>query len=468
MIKQSLLTTAIASTTIALCLTHPALAQRMPDIGFESIGRGRPLTADVREQALVGPNWIRNTGQAARGGQRLNGFRPDELPADIDPLPVDIFTTQDFYADRDLWSDPRYFRCMSGYATEDQWGAQVGNPLILSDAPADGVWGHCDIDYPREAIVSPYGFVSAQEHYEALLEETRQRGGPHQYSFENFPAAEWNGVYERPLFSIDHQNWYWMRHNQIATIVSLLTPEYQERLVQEAYHHVNTNSPLWPSTFCWPEGFMRRWHMASVWEHHVIATPDLVQIMAGVVRNFITNIYVGREFILDDLPLGGVPRLGDAVPQWYGETVGFWDGDVLITWTSNIQGWKAHAAFEFSNQMQSIEIYTPSRDDNGNFSGLNHEAILYDPEALVEPVRIVRNLNKRHNFTEAEAVPYNAIDCVQSIFPVDGRATTVTPGTVIEYRVPDLYGRPWAEIWERHFEQDMERSDTGVDIFSFD
>ena len=58
---------------------------------------------------------------------------------------------------------------------------------------------------------------------------------------------------------------------------------------------------------------------------------------------------------------GVVPRLGEDVPRWYGETIGFWDEDVLITWTSNIQAWKNHSAPEHSNMMQTVEIYTPNR-----------------------------------------------------------------------------------------------------------
>src|SRR5690606_29080202 len=84
--------------------------------------------------------------------------------------------------------------------------------------------------------------------------------------------------------------------------------------------------------------------------------------------------------------------------RWYGETIGFWDGDVLITWTSNIQAWKTHGAFEFSGRMQSIEIYTPNRAPDGAFVGLNHEAVFYDAEALVEPIRIVRDLTKASGF----------------------------------------------------------------------
>ena len=71
----------------------------------------------------------------------------------------------------------------------------------------------------------------------------------------------------------NNQNWYRMRHVQVPTVLSLLTPEYQTRFVQEAYHHGNTNKAMWPSQYCWPEGFMRRWHEAAVWEHHMIATP---------------------------------------------------------------------------------------------------------------------------------------------------------------------------------------------------
>ena len=452
----------------ALVSATPALAQQMPDIGFESVGRGRPLAASVQDQAVVGPMWNRQPGQPRTNEPlKLNGFAPNELPAGVEPLPRDLFTSDDFYADKELWSDPRYFRCNSPQATEVQRGILNPPPLNSTDDPTNGPWGHCDIDYPRDAIVSPYGFATAQEHYEALLAETRKRGGPAVYSFKKFPAAEWNGVYQRPTAGArDQQTWYWGAHSQIATILSLLTPEYQQRMVQEAYHQVRGNA-LWPSNFCWPEGFMRRYYPFSVWEHYVVATPDMVQIVAGVADNFITSIHVGREFDMTDVADGGVPRLGAAVPRWYGETIGFWDGDVLITWTSNIQAWKSHSSFEWSNQLQTIEIYTPLRDDAGAFVGFNHETILYDPEALVEPVRIVRNMHKINAYTDTDETPYAFIECLQTIFPLEGHAVQASPGSVIEYEVPDMYGRPWAAIWEKYFEQGMSKPEA-EDLFKFE
>jgi hypothetical protein len=186
-----------------------------------------------------------------------------------------------------------------------------------------------------------------------------------------------------------------------------------------------------------------------------------VQFLAGVARNFITTVHVGREFNMN----GSVPRIGEDVPRWYGETIGFWDGDTLITWTSNIQGWMSHASFEHSSKMQSIEIYTPNRDANGNFLGLNHEAVLYDPEALVEPVRIVRNFVKQGGPDEGN--PYAFVECVQTIFPINGVPTPVSPGAVIEqYEVPDMYGRPWAKMWSQYFEQGMSGEEEG-DLFDF-
>jgi hypothetical protein len=98
--------------------------------------------------------------------------------------------------------------------------------------------------------------------------------------------------------------------------------------------------------------------------------------------------------------------------------------------------------------------------------GLNHEGIFYDPEALVEPIRMVRNLERQSGL--AEGAPYHFIECVQTIYNVDGVATPVAPGTVIEHEVPDIYGRPWAENWRKHHEQGMEAEQEGEDIFSFE
>jgi hypothetical protein len=247
-----MLTTAPARQAAALLAlglaAMPAAAQQAADIGFVSVGRAAPLQHDINRYELVGAS-------TSRDGQFTGTARAGETPAGVKPLERDLFTSPDFYADRASWSDPRYFRCNSPLAIESIWGGNA--PSSMGDGPASAPWGHCERDYPRESIVSPYPFRSAQEHYEALLAETRKRGGPRVQTQQTLPD-EWNGIYRQPRFTPGNEYWFTMRHVQVPTVLSLLTPDYQTRVVQETYHHGHTNKPMWPSQFCWPEGFLRR------------------------------------------------------------------------------------------------------------------------------------------------------------------------------------------------------------------
>ncbi|HWJ86749.1 MAG TPA: hypothetical protein VNS12_01590 [Pelagibacterium sp.] len=416
---------------------HPELPWHSP---YESDSAGRGWAyPDANQYPIV--------GAGGPGGENSIAARGGDAPEGIEPLERDLYTSDDFYIDRELWSDQRYFRCNSGLANESLWGA-YGNSgsLIEDDDPATAPWGACDEDYPREGIVSPYAFDTAQAHYEALMAEADAKGGPTEYDWDN-PPPNWSGRFTR----MPYENWWWQRISQIPTILSLLTDDYQTRVVQEAYHQGNTNAAQWPSQYCWPEGMMRRWHQYAVQQpHQLLVTPNLVQWLMGTADNFLFQYNIGRDFNYE----GNVPRLGQDVPRWYGESIGFWDGDALITWTSNVQGWVTHNAFEHSNQLQVIEILTP-REENGEFVGLHHETIFYDAEALLQPVRQIQWYEFQNDFTEGD--PYIFIECNQTIFPIDGRATPTSPGQTIEYTVPDRFGRPWAAIQEQYFEQDMER-----------
>jgi hypothetical protein len=440
-------------------LTVFAMVQGAAVSAQESVGRGAPVV-DTSPRAVGAGGPLGEYDIAAQNGA---------VPPGVEPLARDLFTSDDFYKDRELWSDPRYFRCNSPIGLESARGAYPGTMSIMGDdPPRTGPWGFCDRDYPRDAIVSPYPFESAKAHYEALLAETKAKGGPTLYTLESVP--DWSGHYNRsydlrPPFEQQPPEFpYWIHAhlNQMSTYASLLTPEYQTRAVQQAYHYVHHNAAQWPASYCWPEGFLR-WFSPSAGTIELISRPEQLTIIGGIITTFLRQIHVGREFKED----GGVPRLGESVPRWYGETIGFWDGDALVTWTSNLQGWTAHGWFEFSNQMQTVEIYTPRHSDAGELEGLVVEAIFYDSAALAEPVRLVQFMRKTADLGEGEPVPF--LHCMQTIYPVNGIATPVAPGAEIELTAPDWFGRPWAQMWEKYFEEGMERPSDGMEeLFDFD
>src|SRR5436190_10278694 len=182
---------------LAFAVAAPIVAQQVADPGFKSVGRGMPVAAALPSTTLPIGAGAANADPAAvqRSMETLNrvfvgpfAFGPlrviaasdGAVPAGVQALPIDLFTSKDFYSDRALWTDKRYFRCNSPLALESQRGALSGS-LIGKDPPRSAAWGYCDRDYPREGIVSPYRWKSAQEHYDALLAETKKRGGPTQH-----------------------------------------------------------------------------------------------------------------------------------------------------------------------------------------------------------------------------------------------------------------------------------------------
>ena len=375
-----------------------------------------------------------------------------------------MFTSKNFYKDKALWQDPRYYRCNTPRRiVESLW--ETGR--IGANPPTTASWGDDCVDhYPRDKIVSQYPYKTAKQHYEALMAAAKSRGGPTQYTKATTP--DWDGFYNRdrigdgdpgatdtpgymgpdlrrnPDQPLGNERWMWGGINQPSTIVSLLTPEYQKRYVQMLYHEGVDNSHQWSASFCYPEGFIRWWSLASrgtTFELQV--SPARLTFMSGIADNFVRQVLIGREHV-------------QKVPQWYGETVGFWDGDTLVAWTANVQAWTQHTMFEFSNKMQTVEVFKPWKDASGKFMGIDEEVVFYDEDAFAQPL-VLHDRFRRLAQDNDPKTRFTFIECLGNIKNVNGRPKQLTSA---DPEFIDYYGRPWAQVWEKAFEKGWDKPTT--------
>jgi hypothetical protein len=413
------------ATASAILIMLPAITPLMTTIAAQ--GPGAALSQGPAAGAQPGQGQGQGRG---RGFGRGNTPTFPGPPAGMQALPIDLFTSKNFYKDSALWSDKRYFRCNTPRQITDIWTSR----RIGANPPASASWGECNDDYPREKIVSPYPYKTAREHYDALMAQARTAGGPTMYTRQNVP--DWDGWYGR-VGEDSSSQWIWGTINQTSTILSVLTPEYQKRMVQMNYHEGVDNAPQWEASFCYPEGYMRWWAQASGGGNfQLLVTPTQVQMISGVAANFLRQVLIGRSHV-------------QKVPQWYGETVGFWNGTSLVAWTANVQGWTlSHSMFEFSDSLETIDVFTPRFDNSGAFVGLSLDTTFYDPPAFVAPLHNVMRFNRVARMDDPNR-RYTYIECLSNLRNTNGRPSQLTSS---DPRYIDYYGRPWAQNWEKYFE----------------
>lgn len=204
-------------------------------------------------------------------------------------------------------------------------------------------------------------YESAWALYQALKE---QANGGEKLTWSHVP--NWGGVYTRTkggtTFDPDGPP-----QGEVPTTAKF-TPEYHARLMKAVIDRKN-GIEYDPLSQCIPPGYPRWLDMPFLREH--IVTPDQTTMIAEAF-NSVRRIYT------DDR--GHIPE-EDRYPTENGDSIGFWDGDKLITHTNQLMAHMYERAQGFySEQVESVEIWEKVDDRT-----LVAHVWVYDPPALVEP-----------------------------------------------------------------------------------
>lgn len=207
-------------------------------------------------------------------------------------------------------------------------------------------------------------FDTAFEMYQYL---ERQAGGGDQLSWEDMarPEFDWSGIYTRTRggLSFDPD----IPADQTTAQLTEVGMAARQAKIDQI---TATGGEYDPISDCRPPGHPR-W-ASEPFLHEFIVTPDqtwLVNEMVNDVRRVYTD---GRAHTAPE----------DAYATWNGDTIGFWDGDILVTHTTylNAGQYQRGTQPDYSDQVEVVERW---RKINGIL--LEADFWVFDPVNLVEP-----------------------------------------------------------------------------------
>jgi hypothetical protein len=207
-------------------------------------------------------------------------------------------------------------------------------------------------------------FDSAFEMYQYL---EQQAGGGDQLSWEDMdrPEFDWSGIYTRARGGLSFDP-----DIPADQTTAQLTENGMAARQVKIDQITATGGEYDPISDCRPPGHPR-W-ASEPFLHEFIVTPEqtwLVNEMVNDVRRVYTD---GRAHTAPE----------DAYPTWNGDTIGFWDGDILVTHTTylNAGQYQRGTQPDYSDQVEVVERW---RKVNGIL--LEADFWVFDPVNLVEP-----------------------------------------------------------------------------------
>jgi hypothetical protein len=306
-------------------------------------------------------------------------------------------------------NDP-YGNITSGEFWRNTWRGQgIGKLVDLKGSGGLGV-----------VIRSPYPYRSAEEHYNAWL---RAAGGGTKKTRATLP--DWSGDWQGNADGVLHGG------AKVSDVMAAVAEEYKPRFAQLLRAEMEGRH-WWPTEFCLPWGFGGFYSLDGPTWHFMM---DQTMVLINKDRNNNETRYIytdGRGFLPKELQF----------PQWYGASQGFWDGDELVIWTSQIKQWViTHALPEYSDQLEAVERIKRFGDE------ILVDLTLYDPKAFAFPWHDTVIFRKLKDWTEAPATFSECVSTNNVYLDANGTLRERAPGDP-EYN-DFLDPRPWATAFAR-------------------
>jgi len=200
----------------------------------------------------------------------------------------------------------------------------------------------------------------------AALKQAAHGGTTLSWRHMGEPAYDWSGIYTRTKGGLQFDPDLAPEARPSAA----LTPRGASVLQAKVDHLARTGGEYDPISDCRPPG-TPRWLTEPFLKEYVV-TPAQTWLMNEMV-NDVRRVYTdGRDHTPKD----------DAYPTWNGDTVGFWDGDMLVTHTAYLMNgqYQRGPQPDYSDQTTVVERWRKVDPKT-----LQADVWVYDPVNLAKP-----------------------------------------------------------------------------------
>jgi hypothetical protein len=235
---------------------------------------------------------------------------------------------------------------------------------------------------PLQTVPPPREFATSADHYAYLLE---QANGGTKHTFDTLPR--WDGLWQTAGNTM--MNAFVDAPGFTGSVrEGVLTPEYevaykerwrqQQELGQVQYDRL---------THCEPPGYPR--FLLEPYTHEFVNLPQ-ESYQINDFDSSIRRVFIGQEH-----------KNVTGTHSWYGDIVGFWDGDKLVTNTvdllpADFTRWAPMT----SNQFESVEVWELKQYPDG-IERLEVQVTFYDSFAFRKPVNAVYAFRRAPQLEEA-------------------------------------------------------------------